>query len=197
MTLSAIESGATALADRLRSLRLQRGWTLDQASKASGVAPSSLSKIENGLSSPTYDVLLRLARGFNLDVAELFVPAQEHMGAGRRTIERKGNGERHETPMYEHLVLCSQLANKRMMPFITRIKARGVTPNEGWSRHEGEEFVYVLSGEIELHTEFYQPATLSPGDCFYIDSRMQHRVINATDEDATVMWISTKPELAE
>ncbi len=184
----------TALASRIRSLRQQQGWTLGQASQATGVAPSSLSKIENGLTSPTYDVLLRIARGFKVDLAELFSPPQEHMGAGRRTIERAGHGELHDTPMYEHRVLCSQLANKRMMPFITRIKAHDIDPREGWSRHEGEEFVYVLKGSIELHTEFYQPSVLHKGDCFYIDSRMLHRVINHGDEDAEVMWMSTKPE---
>lgn len=194
MTLTSIESRASALAERIRSLRLQRGWTLEQMSKNSGVAISTLSKIENGLSSPTYDVLLRLAHGFQLDVAELFAPAQEHMGAGRRTIERKGNGEKHETPLYDHLVLCSQLANKRIMPFISKIKAHDVEVNEGWSSHAGEEFVYVLSGTIELHTEFYQPTVLGPGDCFYIDSRMKHRVINHGPEQATVLWISTRPD---
>lgn len=196
MTYPDVQSSVSALAERIRSLRQQHGWTLEQASRATGVASSSLSKIENGLSSPTYDVLLRLARGFQVDIAELFAPPQEHMGAGRRTIERAGNGERHDTPMYEHRVLCSQLANKHIMPFISRIKAHDIDPQEGWSRHEGEEFVYVLSGSIELHTEFYQPVILHQGDCFYIDSRMLHRVINhdATD-DAEVMWISTKAEL--
>ncbi|MGG4605560.1 helix-turn-helix domain-containing protein [Paenalcaligenes sp. Me131] len=196
MTYSDVQASVSALAERIRSLRQHHGWTLEQASRATGVASSSLSKIENGLSSPTYDVLLRLARGFQVDIAELFAPPQEHMGAGRRTIERAGNGERHDTPMYEHRVLCSQLANKLIMPFISRIKAHDIDPQEGWSRHEGEEFVYVLSGSIELHTEFYQPVTLHQGDCFYIDSRMLHRVINHGNEgDAEVMWISTKAEL--
>ncbi|MCQ9615356.1 XRE family transcriptional regulator [Paenalcaligenes niemegkensis] len=192
-----VQNSESALAERVRWLRQQRGWTLEQAGRACVVATSSLSKIENGLSSPTYDVLLRIAKGFGVDVAELFVPAREHMGAGRRTIERAGTGELHETPMYEHRVLCSQLANKRMMPFITRIKAHAIEDDEGWSRHDGEEFVYVLKGSVELHTEFYQPAVLHTGDCFYIDSRMLHRVINHADIDAEVMWISTKPELCE
>lgn len=195
MTYPDVQSSVSALAERIRSLRQHHGWTLEQASRATGVASSSLSKIENGLSSPTYDVLLRLARGFQVDIAELFAPPQEHMGAGRRTIERAGNGEPHDTPMYEHRVLCSQLANKLIMPFISRIKAHDIDAQEGWSRHEGEEFVYVLHGSIELHTEFYQPAILHQGDCFYIDSRMLHRVINHGDEDAEVMWISTKAEL--
>jgi len=187
------QNSESALAERLRSLRLARNWTLGQTSQASGVATSTLSKIENGLMSPTYDVLLKLADGLGLDVAELFSPARDHMGAGRCSVERKGGGEIHDTPMYHHLLLCSQLSHKRMMPFHTRIKAHTVAENEGWSRHEGEEFVYVLSGIIELHTEYYQPAVLSAGDCFYIDSRMRHRVINQGKTDASVLWVSTKP----
>lgn len=191
---STVQQRESALAERLKYLRLQRSWTQGQVSKASGVAVSTLSKIENGLMSPTYDVLLRLAHGLDVDVAELFTPAQAHMGAGRRSIERAGQGEIHKTPMYHHELLCTQLSHKSMMPFRTRILAHQIAPDEGWSQHEGEEFVYVLNGEVELHTEFYQPEVLKTGDCFYIDSRMRHRVVNSSDHDAEVLWVSTEPQ---
>lgn len=188
-------SSESALAERLRSLRTRRGWTLGQTSKASGVATSTLSKIENGLMSPTYDVLLKLAGGLDMDLAELFSPAQDHMGSGRRSIERHGNGKPHDTPLYDHRLLCSQLSHKRMMPFFTRIKKDSVDDDGGWSQHEGEEFVYVLSGSIQLDTEYYEPEILNAGDCFYIDSRMRHRVINRGQEQAEVLWVSTSPDV--
>lgn len=198
MSQEDVLNSESALAERLRTLRQQRGWTLGQTSKASGVATSTLSKIENGLMSPTYDILLKLANGLDLDVAELFSPAQAHMGAGRRSIERHGKGDVHDTPMYRHRVLCSQLSHKRMMPFVTQIKkSPALHETEGWSRHEGEEFVYVLKGSIELHTEYYQPAILHEGDCFYIDSRMRHRVINHSDVTAEVLWVSTQPDVSK
>lgn len=192
MNQDATATSESELAERLRTLRARRGWTLGQTSKASGVASSTLSKIENGLMSPTYDVLLKLAKGLDMDLAELFTPTQDHMGAGRRAITRNNNGKEHDTPLYNHRLLCTQLAHKRMQPFYTRIKKHEVTDNEGWSRHDGEEFVYILSGSVQLHTEFYEPETLNTGDCFYIDSRMRHRVINQSDEYAEVLWISTK-----
>lgn len=185
----------SALAGRLRSLRQQRGLTQGQVTAISGISTSTLSKIENGQLSPTYDVLLRLAHGLNVDIAELFVNAQSHMGAGRRSIEHANCGETHATPLYHHRLLFSQLANKRMMPFISRIKKHHAQADEGWSRHDGEEFAYVLKGQIELHTEFYQPVTLEEGEGFYIDSRMRHRVISLSDEDAEVLWVSTAPDL--
>lgn len=185
----------SALASRLKFLRQRRGLTQGRVSQASGISTPTLSKIENGQLSPTYDVLLRLAHGLQVDVTELFVTAQAHMGAGRCSIERRDCGEIHDTPLYRHRLLCSQLAHKKMMPFISRIKKRHLQAEEGWSRHEGEEFVYVLSGRIELHTEFYQPVTLDQGEGFYIDSRMRHRVVSASDADAEVLWVSTTPDV--
>lgn len=186
----------SALAERLKSLRQQHGLTQGQVTTISGISTSTLSKIEHGLLSPTYDVLLRLAHGLSVDVAELFVNAQSHMGAGRRSIEHVNSGEIHDTPLYHHRLLFSQLADKRMMPFVSRIKKHRLQGEEGWSRHDGEEFAYVLRGEIELHTEFYQPVTLKEGEGFYIDSRMRHRVVSLSDPDAEVLWVSTTPDLS-
>ncbi|KOF54330.1 MULTISPECIES: XRE family transcriptional regulator [unclassified Achromobacter] len=187
----------SVLAQRLRALRQARRWTLKQAAEATGVSASTLSKIENSLLSPTYDNLIKIAAGLGLDVAELFTPSDAHMGTGRRSLSRRGEGRQYETPYYDHRLLCTALSHKRMMPFHTRIKARSFDEFHDWSRHNGEEFVYVLSGEVELHTEFYQPARLAAGESFYIDSRMGHRVISVSEQDAMVLWISTHADLGE
>lgn len=182
----------TPLMQRLRAVRQENNWTLEQASKECGIAASTISKIENGLMSPTYDVLQKLATGLHLDVSELFTPARDAMGAGRCVVDRAGQGKLHKTPHYTHEVLCAQLSHKKLMPFHTRITARKFSDFRDWSRHEGEEFVYVLSGDIELHTEYYAVSRLGPGDCFYIDSRMGHRCISVSDEDAVVLWVATQ-----
>lgn len=195
MVASPAEKSLMALARRLRALRKARGLTLAQVSEATDVAASTLSKIENGLLSPTYDNLLKIAAGLGLDVGELFTQAPDPMGAGRRALSRLGEGQRHETPHYDHLLLCTALSHKRMMPFLTTIKARTADAAGEWSRHEGEEFVYVLSGDIELHTEFYQAVRLTAGESFYLDSRMGHRVITVSADPAQVLWMSTQPNL--
>lgn len=181
----------TALGLRIRGLRTARGWTLEQTSQRSGLARSTLSKIENGQMSPTYDALIKLANGLGIDLAELFSPVREPAGVGRRSICRNGAGVLHETPQYAHALICNDLTNKDMVPFKTRILARSFDDFEDWSRHVGEEFVYVLRGSVRLFTEFYEPADLGPGDCWYIDSRMGHRVISTSPEDAEVLWMST------
>ncbi|WP_373797647.1 helix-turn-helix domain-containing protein [Achromobacter insuavis] len=187
----------SVLAQRLRALRQARDWTLKQAAQATGVSASTLSKIENGLLSPTYDNLIKIAAGLELDVAELFTASDAHMGTGRRSLSRQGEGRQYETPYYDHRLLCTALSHKRMMPFHTRVKARSFDEFQDWTRHGGEEFVYVLEGEVELYTEFYEPARLKAGESFYIDSRMGHRVISLSKQDALVLWVSTHADLGE
>jgi len=187
----------SALAQRLRALRQARNWTLKQAAAATGVAASTLSKIENSLLSPTYDNLIKIAAGLDLDVAELFSASDAHMGTGRRSLSREGEGRQYETPYYDHRLLCTALSHKRMMPFHTRVKARSFDEFQDWSRHRGEEFVYVLEGEVMLYTEFYEPARLKAGESFYIDSRMGHRVISLSPQDAVVLWVSTHTDIGE
>ena len=180
-----------ALGQRIRTLRLAKGWTLEQVSRASGLARSTISKIENAQMSPTYDALIKLASGFGIDLSELFSAPNEPMGVGRRSISRAGGGTPHPTPYYDHALLCSDLSNKAMVPFRSRIVARSFEAFDDWSRHVGEEFVYVLSGQVRLFTEFYEPVDLASGDSWYLDSRMGHRVISLGDTDAEVLWIST------
>ena len=183
------------LGPRIRGLRSQKGWTLESAAKATGLARSTLSKIENGQMSPTYDALLKLAQGFAVDISELF-EAHEHSsdktaGSGRRSITRAGQGQPLPTPVYQHLLLCNDLSNKLLTPFRSTITARAFEDFDDWDRHAGEELLYVLQGEVELFTEFYEPERLGVGDCAYLDSRMGHRVISVSPENAVVLWVST------
>lgn len=184
-------SSEKLLGQRVRAMRVGKGWTLDQASKFTGLARSTLSKIENGQMSPTYDALIKLAAGFETELAELFAPQQPAVGAGRLSASRNGTGEPYTTPHYHHVLLCPDLSNKDMVPFRSTIIARDFDDFDDWSRHDGEEFVYVLEGRIRLYTQFYEPMEFGTGDSWYIDSRMGHRVITISEKPAEVLWMST------
>lgn len=180
---------------RLRAWRRDRDWTLEQASQATGLARSTLSKIENGQMSPTYDALLKLAQGFGVDISLLFgrdpTESAPHRGAGRRSITRAGQGQPFQTPAYDHQLLCNDLSQKTMIPFRTVVTARHEDDAPAWSRHAGEEMFYVLDGVVDLLTEFYEPERLQVGDCAYLDSLMGHRLVSVSARDAVVLWIST------
>jgi transcriptional regulator with XRE-family HTH domain len=179
------------LGARVRELRKERGWTLEQAAVGAGLARSTLSKIENGQMSPTYEALKKLATGLSISIPQLFTPASRPQVNGRMTLTRAGEGQPQATVTYEHELLASALTRKQMLPYRARIRARDMAEFDGWVRHEGEEFLYVLTGAIRLYTEFYEPAEMRRGDSAYYDATMGHNVISLSDEDATILWVTS------
>jgi mannose-6-phosphate isomerase-like protein (cupin superfamily) len=83
-----------------------------------------------------------------------------------------------------------------MIPIFTRVKARSLAQFGEMVTHDGQEFIYVLQGRVTVHTAFYDPVTLSPGESVYIDSRMAHAYTAADDVgDALVICVcSTSQE---
>ena len=179
------------LGERIREIRRQNSWTLEDVSRQTGLARSTLSKIENGQMSPTFEAVQKLAAGLGIDVPQLFRPASEPGSPGRRDVTRAGEGRSHPTATYEHELLCTALTKKRMIPFKSRIHARSFEDFSGWVRHEGEEFLLVLEGAIHLYTEHYEPLQLNTGDSVYYDSGMGHACISISPEDALILWVTT------
>ncbi|KIN60993.1 Transcriptional regulator, XRE family [Sulfitobacter noctilucae] len=179
------------LGARVRELRKARGWTLEQAAGQAGLARSTLSKIENGQMSPTYDALKKLAVGLEISVPQLFTPPAAEKINGRMAVTKSGDGSAKATTTYEHELLGDTLRKKQMLPYRARIRARSMEEFDGWVRHDGEEFLYVLTGVITLFTEFYEPVELRRGDSAYYDATMGHNVVSTSAEDATILWVTS------
>ena len=178
------------LGSRVRDLRKARNWTLEQAAQQAGLARSTLSKIENGQMSPTYDALKKLAVGLDISVPQLFTPPVKDQINGRMVITKNGQGTAHATTTYEHELLADGLTKKQMLPYRARVRARSIDEFDGWVRHDGEECLYVLTGVIRLYTEFYEPIEMRRGDTAYYDASMGHNVVSLSDEDATILWVT-------
>ena len=179
------------LGARVRSLRKAHDWTLEQAAQKAGLARSTLSKIENGQMSPTYDALKKLAQGLEISIPQLFTAPQCERAGRRMSLTRSGQGAGFATATYEHDLLGEGLSRKQMLPYRTRIRARSMQEFDGWVRHDGEEFLYVLTGIIQLYTEFHEPVEMRRGDSAYYDATMGHNVISLSSEDATVLWVTS------
>ncbi len=159
----------------LRALRAEHGWTLAQLSERTGLSISTLSKVERGKISLTYDKLLQVARGAGADIADLFAaPGTRETPAARRSINRAGGGEQLLTPAYDYWYLSTDLVRKRFVPMIGTPLASTLEEFGPLVRHEGEEFVFVLEGAVEVHTDDYAPFVLRRGDSAYLDSTMGH-----------------------
>jgi transcriptional regulator with XRE-family HTH domain len=186
------------LAGRIKSLRQTRGLTLSDVENRCGLGASTISKIERGAISPSYASLLRLAKGLDVDLSELVLQAADEGPKTRRAITRAGEGAVHSIGSHDYRLLCSELSNKKMTPMVATVHAREFQEipstsdrRNGLSSHIGEEVLYVVSGEVILHTEFYSPVTLRKGDCAYIDSSMGHVCLKGSEDDAVIFWVCT------
>ena len=182
-------SAPVEIGGRVRALRKERGWTLEQTSQQAGISLSALSKIERGELSPTLTSINKIAKGFGIDVVTLLANPQEDRGRGRRSISRRGEGVPVTTGTCRNLWLAADLAHKKMLPFRTRVVARKPTEYSEWARHSGETFVYVLSGRLVVYSELYQPLVLEAGESMYYDASTGHKWCSEGPEDAEVMWV--------
>jgi mannose-6-phosphate isomerase-like protein (cupin superfamily) len=76
-----------------------------------------------------------------------------------------------------------------MVPFKTIVRARNFSEFKEWVRHDGEEFLLVLSGSVVFYSEFYEPVELNEGDSVYYDATMGHIVVSLSPEDAQILWV--------
>ena len=180
------EGANSQLGHCLKAARQARGLTLKQVAERTGMALSTLSKVENGLMSLTYDKLLQLTSGLKMEIAELFNPApprpeQSRPVTARRSISRAGQGQVITTGFYTYTYQCTDLIGKRMVPILAEVRARSLEEFGQLLRHAGEEYFVVTSGRVAVHTEFYAPEILGEGDGIYLDSTMGHAYLNAGD----------------
>lgn len=169
----------------LSSLRKRNGWTLKEMSARCGIPASTLAKVERDRLSLTYDKLMQLCQRLNIRMADLFAEqsVREPTITARRSIGHIDSAIRINTANYDYYYLCCELRRKRTVPLLVRIRAKSLQEFGQLLSHPGEEFLYVLEGAIEVHTEFYDPVVLRKNGSIYIDSTMGHAYLAAGDCD--------------
>lgn len=174
----------------LRSLRARNGWTLKEMSQRCGIPLSTLSKVEHDRLTLTYDKLLQLSQRLNIRMSEMFAEqdaSAEPPVTARRSIGRIGDAIRVNTPNYDYYYMCPELRRKRMIPVLTKVRAKTIAEFGELVHHSGEEYIHVLEGKVEVHTEFYDTIVLSAGESVYIDSNMGHAYLAAEGCDEAVL----------
>ena len=182
----------------LKALRIQHGWTLAEVSQRTGLTTSTLSKIENDKMSLSFDKLARLSSGLQIDISTLFRGANgedpQSAASGRRSIVRAGEGKAIETKNYSHLFPAWDLLNKKIIPIVAELHARTLEEFGELIRHPGEEYTFVLEGEVDFHTTLYAPVRLKAGDSIYFDSGMGHAYVAAGAGRCRVLSMCSAPE---
>ena len=188
------------LGSLIHLVRQQNGWTLRQMSEKVGIPLSTLAKVEADKLSLTYDKLQQFTSRLGVTMTEFLAQAEAanaeapKVVTARRSLSGDGNSIHISTPNYDYEYLCADLREKRMVPIISRIRAHSLAEFESLIRHQGEEFIYVLEGTIEVHLEFYTPVTLAAGQGIYIDSTMGHAYLAKDCESATILAVCSSED---
>jgi transcriptional regulator with XRE-family HTH domain len=179
-----IQSQLSSFGARLKQLRARRGWTLQELAARSGLSRAFLSRLESGNRHASIAAALTLSRIFDVSLASLFEsPVNETpcvIVRAAEASERSANGLK-----YVPLSQAGQLFN--LQPLRVRVSPlrRG---NEHY-HHDGEEWIYVLSGSLTLSLAG-KKYDLEPGDAAHFDSRLPHRLIARGPRDAEVLVIA-------
>ena len=183
----------------LSDLRARNGWTLKEMSERTAIPVSTLSKVEHDRLTLTYDKLLQVSEGLRIPLSELFADPAGQVSTdlpvtARRSLGRLDDAVRVNTKNYDYYYLCPELRQKRMIPVVTRIRAKSLAEFGELVHHSGEEFIYVLEGAIAVHTAFYDPVILQVGESIYVDSTMGHAYVAEGCEEAKVLGVCSSAE---
>jgi DNA-binding transcriptional MerR regulator/mannose-6-phosphate isomerase-like protein (cupin superfamily) len=181
------DSAETGIGRKLRSLRHAAGKTLDQVAGDVGVAASSLSTLERTSKGVGFKTLHELAHYYGTTVSRLSGQDEDNVPAMVRS------GEWNTWPETTPGVTVQLLAEGRRAMDCHRFVLAPGAASEGDYRHEGEEFMHVLSGRLEIVLDGDQFFELGPGDSLYFESRRYHSWRNRHDGETVLLWINTPP----
>jgi transcriptional regulator with XRE-family HTH domain len=174
----------------LKSLRVHQGLSMRELAARAGVSQPFLSKVENGLSHPSVGTLYRLADA-------LRVPAQDLLPAVDGDLDVQRSAPRPAEPMTdsEHTSHSKLLVGGPGRIVEARHLTVTVRPAEieaEWFEHDGEEFVQVLSGDIEIEFADGRRECMTTGDSLWYRSTLAHRWTNRGSTPSEVLIVNAR-----
>lgn len=165
----------------IRAKRTGSGLSLAELAKRIGVVLSTMSKIENGKISTSFERLESISRALDADLIEILgaaapiglAGADRHYGM-RKSITVPEAGPVVDAGSYLEWYHATDMLHKRCHPMVAEVIISDIADYGPFAQHDGEEFNYVLEGELEFHTEIYAPVRLSAGSSIYFDAEMRH-----------------------
>jgi transcriptional regulator with XRE-family HTH domain len=174
----------TPVGKRIKAVRTRKKMSLDQVANDTGCSIDYLKLVESGKEMPPVGTLLQIARALQID-SGFFLKEQAASHKARATAYAK------RTADYAYTTLTPGAENKHLKAFRIQIEARQSHKGVGY-QHEGEEFVYVLRGQIEIAVGDHINR-LGPADSLHFNSGIQHHMRNVGDEDAELLVVIYTP----
>jgi len=180
---SAAKHKQKAIAQKLLELRRQHDLTLAAVGQKTGVSVSFLSSLERGYSNASIATLQKLARLYDTNVLAFFADEDD----SRRMVRARERKVLVPNPGVQMELLA--FGKKAMEPHLFRI-APGADSGGSYS-HEGEEFIYVLQGKIEMWIDEIEHYALEAGDSLYFESTQAHRWRSLSEKETLLLWVNT------
>jgi DNA-binding transcriptional MerR regulator len=177
--------GPTNVGPKLRQLRKRCGLGVVEAARRAKISPGFLSAIELERANPSVATLQRLTAAYGATTLDFFdIPGQPNR------LIRPRDRQALQTQSGVRIELLST-GTKQLQTQLFRVKAGA--GSDGSYSHQGEEFIYMLSGTLEIWLDELECFTLREGDSFWFESTVGHRWYNPSTEEAVLVWVNTPP----
>ncbi len=177
------------LGERIRKAREMRGLTLEDISNRTGIDVDTLKRMESGEMTPPLGQLIRLGKALDMKMGYFISPGVDKPMTVVRTDQRQPisryGEKRSEQYGYVYECLAPEKANRLMEPFIVTLLP---TDAEEFSTHDGQEFLFVLEGEMKVQVGD-QIEFLRSGDAVYYDSNQPHLVKSVGGNKTTILAV--------
>jgi transcriptional regulator with XRE-family HTH domain len=174
-TAKAEKAADLSVGQRVAQVREQKGLSLEDVAKRTGLAVEALQEIESGAANPPLGVLVRLGKALDMKLGTLIATGEDRPYTVVRVADRQDMSRyphtRETSYGYSYQALAPQKRNRNMEPFLVTLRTTGKTVEP--SSHDGQEFIFVLDGALEAIVGDALEV-LEPGDCIYYDSTLPH-----------------------
>ncbi len=174
----------TPIGKRIKTFRTRKKMTLDQLANETGCSIEYLKQVESGEEMPPVGTLLQISRALAIDSGDLLKDEKQ-------SRDKRAAAYTKRTKNYAYTPLTPGAEHKHLKAFRIQIKAMQDHQGVGY-RHEGEEFVYVLKGKVEV-TVGEHVNRLTPGQSLHFNSGVQHHMRNISKEDAELVVVVYNP----
>jgi transcriptional regulator with XRE-family HTH domain len=183
--------------EKIKQIRENKGLSLKNVAERSGFSSALLSQIENHLVSPPLGTLIKLSKALDVEIGRFFwdeskAPFTIVRKDERKSVSRVASKEGIKYG-YSYESLAFDKKGRHMEPFLVTLEPATIEDRNALS-HEGEEFIFVLEGDMEVTLDKYTDV-LHPGDCIYYDSTIPHRVQCCGGKETkilAVIYVSTE-----
>ena len=181
------------IGEKIRTLRQEKGFTLTEVSQRAGVAPATLSRIENGRMVGKIDSHRKICEALGINLVELYRDLQSKKSGVKVESETAKKDVFVHDEKTSSIILTSQALSKKMMPLLIRLSPAGRTAKEE-ALDDTEKFLYCLEGNVRV-TVGVKSYPLNPGDRLYFDATNSHFIENIGKGEARCLSVSSPPYL--